>query len=359
MGNAPVLSKPLQGETLVLYMAISEAAVSDVFIRVENKVELLVFYVSKSLLDLETRYPDTEKITLALVMAARKLRPYFQAHPILAYSSALLRKILQNPECFGRLTKWAIELSEFYIEFKPRVSIKGQAIADFILEFTRADSVWDKERGEKSIWSTHVWKFFVDGSTNWEGAGIRIILEKPNQRKIEKAFILNFSASNNEAEYEALLTGLKLAKDLDIRAVHVFCDSKRVSSQVNAEFEAREPRMMTYLQHAQNLITGFDSFQVTHIPRAKNSKADRLARIGSGIDQDLFFRVEILESSSIHESSVNIITKEISWMTLIMRYLEKEKTPRTKSRQGLSGRRPFIMFTSLGSCISEGIQTCF
>lgn len=69
MGKAPVLSKPSQGETLVLYMAISEAAVSAVLIRVKNKVELLVFYVSKSLLEPETRYPDIEKIALALVVA--------------------------------------------------------------------------------------------------------------------------------------------------------------------------------------------------------------------------------------------------------------------------------------------------
>ncbi|KAL5550392.1 hypothetical protein UlMin_000568 [Ulmus minor] len=71
-----------------------------------------MFYVSRALLDPETRYPEAEKIALALMTAARKLRPYFQAHTILVYTKAPMRQILQNPEYSGRLAKWAIELTE-------------------------------------------------------------------------------------------------------------------------------------------------------------------------------------------------------------------------------------------------------
>ena len=74
-----------------------------------------IFYVSKALIDLETRYLDTEKNALALVVAARKLRPYFQSHIDLVYTKAPLRQILQNPECSGRLEKWSVELSELDI----------------------------------------------------------------------------------------------------------------------------------------------------------------------------------------------------------------------------------------------------
>ncbi|KAL5569244.1 hypothetical protein UlMin_025819 [Ulmus minor] len=81
-------------------------------IRLEDKVELPVFYVSRALLDPETKYPKAEKIALALITVARKLRPYFQAHTILVYTKVPLRQILQNPECSGRLAKWAIELTE-------------------------------------------------------------------------------------------------------------------------------------------------------------------------------------------------------------------------------------------------------
>ncbi|KAL5545737.1 hypothetical protein UlMin_005424 [Ulmus minor] len=206
LGKAPVLSKPMQGETLILYLAVSEAAVSSVLIRLENNVELPVFYVSRALLDPETRYPEAEKVALALVTAARKIRPYFQAHAILVYTKAPLRQVLQNPECSGRLAKWAIELSKFDIEYKPRTSIKGQAVADFISEFTRSDSVLTRENPGEDSWTNPVWKLFVDGSTNQEGSGIGIVLESPKQEKVFKALRLEFPVSNNEAEYEALLT---------------------------------------------------------------------------------------------------------------------------------------------------------
>ncbi|KAL5551045.1 hypothetical protein UlMin_001221 [Ulmus minor] len=238
LGKAPVLSKPMQGETLILYLAVSEAAVSSVLIRLENNVQLPVFYVSRALLDPETRYPE-----------------------------APLRQILQNPECSGRLAKWAIELSKFDIEYKPRTSIKGQAMADFISEFTRLDLVLTRENSGEDSWTNPVWKLFVDESTNQEGSGIGIVLESPKQEKVLKALRLEFLVSNNEAEYEALLTGLKMARELDVKAIHVFCDSKLVSAQVNTEFQAREPRMAAYLQLAQSVISCFDSFEITHIPQ--------------------------------------------------------------------------------------------
>ena len=92
------------------------------------------------LLDPEMRYSDTKKITLALVVAAQKLRPYFQVPLILVYIKAPLRHILQNPNFSRMMSKWVIELSEFDIEYKPRTAIKEQAMTDFILEFTRSDS---------------------------------------------------------------------------------------------------------------------------------------------------------------------------------------------------------------------------
>ncbi|KAL5743996.1 hypothetical protein ACOSP7_026858 [Xanthoceras sorbifolium] len=136
LGKAPVLSKPLPNETLYLYLLVTDAATSSVLIREEKGVQKPVYYVSKALVVTETRYPDAEKMALALIVAARKLRPYFQAHSIEILTNCPLKQILQRPEVSGRLTKWAIELSEFDVSFRPRTTIKGQAVADFIAEFT-------------------------------------------------------------------------------------------------------------------------------------------------------------------------------------------------------------------------------
>ena len=134
-----MFSKPVIGETLGLYLAVSEAAVSAILVRKEENVEFLVFYVILSLLDPEMSYPDTEKLVLALVVVTWKLRPYFQSYIILVHTKPPLRKIMQNPECSGRLAKSSIKLTEFDIEYKPHTATKGQVVADFILEFTILD----------------------------------------------------------------------------------------------------------------------------------------------------------------------------------------------------------------------------
>ncbi|KAK0606812.1 hypothetical protein LWI29_004626 [Acer saccharum] len=136
LGRAPLLSKPVTGEILYMYLSVSEAATSSVLVRQEKGVQKPIYYTSKALLPAETRYSPAEKMALALITTARKLRPYFQAHKIGIYTNCPLKLILQKPEVSGRLTKWAIELSEFDVEYLPRTAIKGQAVADFVAEFT-------------------------------------------------------------------------------------------------------------------------------------------------------------------------------------------------------------------------------
>ncbi|CAA7031555.1 unnamed protein product [Microthlaspi erraticum] len=113
----PILAKPVEGEPLYLYIAVSPAAVSGVFVLEELNEQRPIFYVSKSLIDAETRYPAMEKLALAIVMSARKLRPYFQSHTIVVMTSQPLRTMLHSPSQSGRLAKWAIELSEYDIEY--------------------------------------------------------------------------------------------------------------------------------------------------------------------------------------------------------------------------------------------------
>ena len=103
--SPPLLSKPKDGEQLYIYLAVSEGAVSAVLVWEEDGKQFPVYYVSKSLLDAETRYTQLEKLALALVTAAHKLRPYFQCHPITVYTTYPLKSILHKPELSGILTK--------------------------------------------------------------------------------------------------------------------------------------------------------------------------------------------------------------------------------------------------------------
>ena len=134
LATPPVLAKPLEGERLFLYIAVSVTAVRGVLIREERSEQKPIFYVSKTLLDAETRYPMMEKLALAVVMSARKLRPYFQSHTVIVLTSFPLRTILHSPSQSGRLAKLAIELSEYDIEYRAKSCAKSQVLADFLVE---------------------------------------------------------------------------------------------------------------------------------------------------------------------------------------------------------------------------------
>ncbi|KAM1044213.1 hypothetical protein ACFX2A_036181 [Malus domestica] len=136
MSKAHLLSKPEVGDTLIIYLSVLASAVSSVFIRKDGNVEWPIYYASKALQDAETRYSNIEKLALALVMSARKLRPYFQEHFIIVLTNHHLRQILQSPDTSGRMIKWAIALGEFDISYQPKPAEKGQAVADFIADFT-------------------------------------------------------------------------------------------------------------------------------------------------------------------------------------------------------------------------------
>ncbi|KAI0515587.1 hypothetical protein KFK09_008252 [Dendrobium nobile] len=136
LASPPLLSKPIPGEILYMYMAVSSQAISSVLVRMDDSIQRPVYYISKVLSDVEMRYPLADKTALALVFSARKLQSYFQAHAIKVYTNLPLKNILQKPEASGRLIKWSVELGEFDIQFLPRPDIKSQVLADFVVECT-------------------------------------------------------------------------------------------------------------------------------------------------------------------------------------------------------------------------------
>uniref|UniRef100_A0A2N9H3X0 Reverse transcriptase/retrotransposon-derived protein RNase H-like domain-containing protein n=1 Tax=Fagus sylvatica TaxID=28930 RepID=A0A2N9H3X0_FAGSY len=171
--SPPLLSPSKQGETLSLYLAISPTVVSSALIREEDGVQLPVYYTSKAFQGAEERYPTMEKLALALVVASRKLRLYFQAHTIIILMNHPLRKAMNKPDAAGQLIQWTTEFSEFDIEYCPRQAIKGQALADFIAEFTVAEEEPSQEKSEGK------WEVKIDGSSVKGVGGVRIIFKMP------------------------------------------------------------------------------------------------------------------------------------------------------------------------------------
>ena len=162
-----------------------------------------------------------EKLVLALVTTASRLRPYFQAHTIDIPTEHLMKQILHKPETSGRLVKWAINLSEFDIRYKPRTTIKGQVLADFIMEFA---STKPTETTQLSS-DLPIWRLFIDEATKAQGSGAGLILTSSDGIDVEYALRFAFHAFKNKAEYEAVIAGLNLAHSMDVDQLEVCNDS--------------------------------------------------------------------------------------------------------------------------------------
>ena len=173
LSSPPLLSPSKEGENLYLYLAVSASTVSAALIREEGKKQLPVYYVSQAFQGAESRYPRIEKIAFALIVASCKLRKYFQANPILVMTDQPIKKSMNKPEAAGRMVQWAIELSQFDIEYHPRTAIKAQALADFIAEFTLLDE--DKITNEVDRWTIQ-----TDGSSAQKKGGVGVVITTPD-----------------------------------------------------------------------------------------------------------------------------------------------------------------------------------
>ncbi|RDX92900.1 rnhA, partial [Mucuna pruriens] len=209
----------------------------------------------------ERRYQKIEKAALAVVVASRRLRPYFQNFSIIVRTDLPIRQVLRKPDMAGRMVVWSIQLSEFDISFERRGHVKAQVLADFITELTSENLPA---------------KIEVNGVT----------LEGPKGVLIEQSLHFDFRASNNQAEYEALLARMRLARDLEARSLIAKSDSKLVTGQVNNEYQTRDPQLARYNERAVRLAASFERFELIHVPRDQNERADLLAKLANTHRED-------------------------------------------------------------------------
>ena len=219
LSQPPILSSLQPEERLYLYLAIIDWAVSTVLLlSLSPREQGSVYFISKALADAETRYSRMEQTALALRTAAQKMRPYFQAHPIIVLTNQPLRNVLHKPNITGRMLQCAIELSEYGIDYQPRLSLKRQVMANFIAELPESRAP-DKESTQDDWWFLH-----FDGASRLSGSGVRLLLKAPTGERLEQSIHLEFPPSNNEAEYEVILSGIGLAITLKASKVKIHSD---------------------------------------------------------------------------------------------------------------------------------------
>ncbi|KAI5333079.1 hypothetical protein L3X38_023209 [Prunus dulcis] len=276
------------------------------------------------------------------------MRPYYQAHRVIVMTDFSLRSILHSPDASQRLMKWAIELSQYDLLYWLKTAIKAQALADYVAEFTlsveKEKLVNQKKESSKADGTSaepkeprDMWQSCVDGASNQKRAGAGVVITTLEGTLLEQAITLGFPTSNKEAEYEALLAGLRLAKELTIKKLAIYSDSQLITNQASGEYMAKHPRMILYLDRVQELLKAFPTFTIQQVPRAKNTHVDALASLGSALDTQFrrSISVEHLDRPSIEEIEpidTMQIDEDLSWQDPIIDYLMNKNLPTDKSK---------------------------
>ena len=253
LSSPPILVSPSEGELLTLYLVVSDFSTSVVLVRDKDRVQQPVYCCSRALREAKERYPKMEKLILALVIAARKLRPYFQAYTIEISTEYPMKQVLHKLETSGRLMKWAIELSEFDIRYKLKTAIKWQILADFVMEFTSAELAEATQLAP----DLPIWKLSIDRAANAQGSDARLVLTSSDEIDMEYPLRFGFRASNNKVEYKAVITGLNLAHFMEADQLEVSSDSQLVVKQIENSYEARGEKMILYLKKVRELLKKF------------------------------------------------------------------------------------------------------
>ncbi|KAH7860985.1 hypothetical protein Vadar_020277 [Vaccinium darrowii] len=285
-------------------------------------------------------------------------------------------------------------MANFDIQYRPRTAIEAQVLADFIAELTPgeekqkkeepnpslpeqstedlhapvaiedvANNVLDEESNKEidtadliqkplsegetspstdedqatvpfSTWHMfhgNTWKLHVDGASNQRGAGVGVVLISPEGVIHENAISIEFPASNNEAEYEALIAGLRLAEAMDVKTLMVYSDSQLVVNQFNGEYDAKDERMAKYLDIARSIAETFEELEVHQVGREHNAHADALARLGSACkaSEQLSISFGTISSPSFDPPRTQMMNIELSpsWMDELVFYLRDDKLP--------------------------------
>ena len=325
-------------------------AVVDERLEEENAlpVQRLVYFISEVLSETKVRYPQVQKLIYAVILARRKLQHYFLGHPITVVSSFPLGEIIQNREATGRIAKWSVELMGETLTYASRKAIKSQALADFIAEWTHTQLPPAQVQAER-------WTMYFDRSLMKIGAEVGLLFISPLGVHMRYVIRIHFIASNNVAEYEALINGLRIAIELGVRCLDVQGDSQLVIDQVMKTSSCHDLKMEAYCKEVRKLEDKFHGLKLIHIARRYNEAADELAKIVSTlgtIPPDAFSKDQLepsidLGSGASVETSAAEPTDGIEALLTAVEVIEVEQTPR---RPG----RPFDWRTPFLDCLIQG-----
>ncbi|CAL9001603.1 unnamed protein product [Prunus brigantina] len=322
LSQPPVLMPPKRGKPLRLYISASKSSIGCLLAQNnESEREQAVHYLSRTLNMAELNYSPIEKLWLALYFAATKLRHYMLPLVVQIISSTdLIKYMLTRPIIHGRIGKWTMALSEFTFQYVAQKSVKGQALADFLAHHPTQGQ---EEETEVEIGMAHMeknyWTMYFDGSSTKARSGAGVVIESPQGQRWQFAFQLDFRCTNNQAEYEALIIGLEILREMKATRVLVYGDSQLVINRLTGDYQCTSENLTLYYVTALNTADQFSRISFIHVPRTENHEANEMAQVASA------------------EITDEVETADTDWRYPIVKYLRDpsgnhERTTRFRAR---------------------------
>ncbi|XP_050233150.1 uncharacterized protein LOC126681647 [Mercurialis annua] len=305
--NPPFLSRPIAGETLYLYLSVGRETIASVLVQ-EEEEKRPIYYISRTLKGAKLNYLTSDKLALAIVVTTKKLKPYFQGHTVIVRTNQPLKKALHRPKTSGRLVSWSVQLGEHDIRYKPRTTLKAQALADFVEEMT--------EKPCDLVTEELICNLFVDRVSSEQGAGI--VLLGPNKITIEYAVHLSFKATNNVA------------------------DKREEHGEIHGERK----------RAAQKIEKNGGQWEIVPIHREENTRADAIAKAAT-LKSQLYVSLQMKEdrmTPTVEEKQMLPVTVLDPWMQPIVAYLADGLLP-----EGRTEAAKLVRISSVYSLI-EGVM---
>ncbi|KAK2410415.1 hypothetical protein QL285_045778 [Trifolium repens] len=217
--------------------------------------------------------------------------------------------MLTKPILHSRIGKWALALTEYSLTYKPLKAVKGKIVAGFIVDHSLVEM-------PQEYVDIQPWILYFDGSKHKHGTGIGILIISPTKVPTKFKYKINGLCSNNEADYEALITGLEILKDLGAKNIKIRGDSELVLKQLTQEYKCVKEHLAKYFVTASSLLDVFDHVDIEHVPRLENQEANDLAQIASGYKmskEKLTQLIEIKEKMVLQEP----ISEQLSMPKLV------------------------------------------
>ncbi|KAG8497186.1 hypothetical protein CXB51_008441 [Gossypium anomalum] len=301
--------------------------------------EKVIYYLSKKFTECEMRYSPIEKLCCSLIWTTQRLRQYMLYHTAWLISKLdPLKYMMESTTLNRRMTRWQVLLSEFDIVYVSQKAMKGSSIVELLASRALEDyeplsfDFFNEELMYVATTEEYPWKLNFDSASNTVGNRIGAVLVSPNGDHYPFTYKLDFDCTNNMAEYEACIMGIRAAKEQKIRTLEVYGDSALVIYQLRGEWETRDPKLINYRKVVLELLEEFDNITFNYLRRDENQMADALATLASMIKVNKKEDVRPIQMSifEVPAHFCNIKEEEKDdhpWYQDIVRYVRNREYP--------------------------------